>query len=62
MSDKFMATGEELRASFKRTGAICPVCNGNGYLSNNTSPASYVDCPMCGCEGEILEEKSGEVV
>ena len=50
-------TGEEIREAFKRTGAICPVCHGNGYIAVDVNDAgdgpAYDDCWVCNSEGEF---------
>ena len=50
-------TGEEVREAFKRTGAICPVCHGNGYVvvnpQNSGRDRVYDDCWVCNNEGEF---------
>ena len=41
---------------------ICPRCNGNGYFKVKESVERQMDkvvqCPMCGSQGEIDEEKA----
>jgi DnaJ-class molecular chaperone len=38
--------------------AICPRCNGNGFIKIVLTPASEEydchDCPQCECQGEVI--------
>ena len=34
--------------------AICPDCNGNGYLGSSSEPDNVRDCLKCKNQGEIV--------